>query len=188
MANFVDFILIPAIVPLRNMLINYRINNQITAPELRVINEQEENVGVLKLADALKLAKDKGLDLVEISPVAVPPVAKLIMYDKFRYQQEKKEKKQRAAQRVGSGSKQIQISVREQKNDLLMKVGRIAEFMAEGHPVEILLQLRGREKGNRDFAKGKLNEFLGMITTPYKVNSPMGPGGRGGLMIVISKK
>jgi translation initiation factor IF-3 len=170
------------------MLINFKINNQITAPELRVIDDMEQNVGVMPLTEALKLAKEKGLDLVEISPVAVPPVAKLIAYDKFRYQQEKKEKKQRAAQRVGSGSKQIQISVREQKNDLLMKIGRIAEFMAEGHPVEILLQLRGREKGNMQFAKQKLNEFLAMITVPYKVNSPIGPGGRGGLMTVIAKK
>ncbi len=170
------------------MLLNFKINNQITAPELRVIDDMEQNVGVMPLADALKLAKEKGLDLVEISPVAVPPVAKLISYDKFRYQQEKKEKKQRAAQRVGSGSKQIQISIREQKNDLLMKIGRIAEFMAEGHPVEVLLQLRGREKGNMQFAKQKLNEFLAMITVPYKVNSPVGPGGRGGLMIVIAKK
>ena len=170
------------------MLINFKINNQITAPELRVIDELDENVGVLSLADALKLAKEKGLDLVEISPVAVPPVAKLIAYDKFRYQQEKKEKKQRAAQRAGSGSKQIQISVREQKNDLMIKIGKIAEFLEAGHPVEVLMQLRGREKGNMQFARQKLNEFLKMITAPYKINSPIGPGGRGGLMVVIAKK
>lgn len=170
------------------MLINFKINNQITAPELRVIDELDENVGVLSLADALKLAKERGLDLVEISPVAVPPVAKLIAYDKFRYQQEKKEKKQRAAQRAGSGSKQIQISVREQKNDLMIKIGKIAEFLEAGHPVEILMQLRGREKGNMQFARQKLNEFLKMITAPYKINSPIGPGGRGGLMVVIAKK
>lgn len=170
------------------MFPSFKINNQITAPQLRVIDEADQNVGVLALAEALALAKSKGLDLVEISPVANPPVAKIIAYDKFRYQQEKKEKKQRAAQRVGSGSKQIQISVREQKNDLLIKEGKIAEFLAAGHPVEILLQLRGREKGNMQFARQKLNEFLTLITTPYKVNSPIGPGGRGGLMIVISKK
>jgi translation initiation factor IF-3 len=170
------------------MLINFKINNQITAPQVRVIDEQEENVGVMALADALKLAREKGLDLVEVSPMAQPPVAKLIAYDKFRYQQEKKEKKQRAAQRAGSGSKQIQISVREQKNDLNMKIGRLIEFMAEGHPIEVLLQLRGREKGNMSFARGKLNEFLGMIPVPYKINSPIGPGGRGGLMVIIAKK
>jgi translation initiation factor IF-3 len=170
------------------MLTTFKINNQITAPELRVIDELDQNVGVLKLAEALQLAKDKGLDLVEISPVAVPPVAKIIAFDKFRYQQEKKEKKQRAAQRAGSGSKQIQISVREQKNDLMIKVGKLTTFLEAGHPVEVLMQLRGREKGNMQFAKGKLNEFLALITSPFKINSPIGPGGRGGLMVVISKK
>ncbi len=170
------------------MIPTHKINHQITAPELRVIDEQEENLGVMKLGDALKLAKEKGLDLVEINAAIVPPIAKLIAYDKFRYQQEKQEKKRRAAQRAMGGSKQIQISVREQKNDLLMKVGRINEFLTENHPVEVLMQLRGREKGNMSFARGKLNEFLKMITTPYKVNSPIGPGGRGGLMVVIAKK
>lgn len=170
------------------MIPTHKINHQISAPEVRVIDEQEENVGVLKLSEALALARQKGLDLVEINGAAVPPIAKLIAYDKFRYQQEKKEKKQRAAQRAGSGSKQIQISVREQKNDLLMKAGRINEFLSEGHPVEILMQLRGREKGNRDFAKGKLLEFLKMITTEYKITSNIGPGGRGGLMVIIGKK
>lgn len=170
------------------MLPTHKINHQITAPEVRVINEQEENLGVLKLSDALKMASEKGLDLVEINGAAVPPITKVIAYDKFRYQQEKKEKKQKATQRAGSGSKQVQISIREAKNDLMMKIGRIAEFLSEGHPVEILLQLRGREKGNMQFARQKMNEFLTMITVPYKINSPIGPGGRGGLMTVIAKK
>lgn len=170
------------------MLPSHKLNNQITAPEVRVINEQEENLGVMTIAEALKLAKEKALDLVEINGAATPPIAKIIAYDKFRYQQEKKEKKQKAAQRASTGSKQIQISVREQKNDLLMKERRIVEFLQEGHPVEILLQLRGREKGNMEFARRKLNDFLGMITFPYKPMGPIGPGGRGGLMIVIAKK
>ena len=170
------------------MIPTHKINHQITAPEVRVIDEQEENLGVMALSAALQLAREKGMDLVAINEAAVPPITKIIAYDKFRYQQEKKEKKQKAAQRAGSGSKQIQISVREQKNDLTMKVGRINEFLAAGHPVEILMQLRGREKGNRDFAKGKLLEFLKMITAEYKITSNIGPGGRGGLMVVIGKK
>lgn len=170
------------------MLPNFKINNQITAQEVRVIDEQDQNVGVMSLTDALKAAKEKGLDLVEINAATVPPITKIIAYDKFRYQQEKKEKKQKAAQRATTGSKQIQISVREQKNDLLMKTKRIAEFLEEGHQVEILLQVRGREKANMNFARGKLNDFLAMITFPYKPMGPIGPGGRGGLMVVIGKK
>jgi translation initiation factor IF-3 len=171
------------------MIPTHKINHQITAPEVRVIDELEENLGVMSLTEALKLATSKGLDLVEINGTAVPPIVKVIAYDKFRYQQEKKEKKQRATQRANAGgSKQIQISVREQKNDLLMKVGRIAEFLGEGNTVEILMQVRGREKANMSFARGKMNEFLGMITVPYKPLGPIGPGGRGGLMVIIAKK
>ena len=170
------------------MLHTHKINHQITAPEVRVINEQEENLGVLKLSDALKLATEKGLDLVEVNSVSTPPITKIIAYDKFRYQTEKKEKKQRAAQRAGSGSKQIQISVREHQNDLNIKIGKLNGFLAEGHPVEILLQLRGREKGNMQFARQKLNTFLTMIKAPYKIMSNIGPGGRGGLMVVIGKR
>jgi len=168
------------------MFSTYKINNQITAPELRVIDDQEQNVGVMSLADALKLAKERGLDLVEISPAAVPPVAKIIAYDKFRYQQEKKEKKQRAAQKT-TGMKQIQISIREAKNDLSMKAARADEFLTEGHQVEVVMSLRGREKGNINFAKGKLAEFLPMISVEHKVISPIGPGGRG-LTVIVARK
>lgn len=164
----------------------FKINNQITAPQLRVIDETDNNVGILPLADALKLAREKNLDLIEISPVAQPPVAKIISYDKFRYQQEKKEKKQRATQK-STGMKQIQISVREAKNDLQMKANRANEFLTEGHQVEIVMSLRGREKGNINFAKQKLAEFLPLISVEHKIISPIAPGGRG-LIVMVAKK
>ena len=151
-----------------------------------MIDEQDNNVGVLPLADALKLAREKAMDLVEISPLAKPPVCKTISYDKFRYQQEKKEKKQKAAQK-NTGMKQIQISVREAKNDLMMKAKRADEFLTEGHQVEVVMSLRGREKGNINFAKGKLAEFLPYISVENKIISPIGPGGRG-LLVIIAKK
>lgn len=151
-----------------------------------MIDEQDNNVGVLALADALKIAREKGMDLVEISPLAKPPVCKIISYDKFRYQQEKKEKKQKAAQK-NTGMKQIQISVREAKNDLMMKAKRADEFLTEGHQVEVVMSLRGREKGNINFAKGKLAEFLPYISVENKIISPIGPGGRG-LLVIIAKK
>ena len=165
---------------------SYKTNNQITALELRVIDEADTNVGVLSLADALKLAKERGLDLIEISAAAKPPVAKIISYDKFRYQQEKKERKQRAAQK-NTGMKQIQISIREAKNDLMMKAGRADEFLGEGHQVEVVMSLRGREKGNIVFAKKKLAEFLPLISVENKIISPIGPGGRG-LTVIVARK
>lgn len=168
------------------MAIANRINNQITAPEVRVIGETEENLGVLKIADALKLAKEKGLDLIEISGAAVPPVCRIISYDKYRYQEEKKLKKQRSNQKGGE-QKQVQISIREAKNDLEMKVGRVQDFLAEGHQVEVYLSMRGRELGNRDFAKKKIQEFMTMIKVPYQVLNPIGFGGRGFTTLITKK-
>lgn len=168
------------------MAIANRINNQITAPEVRVISDTEENLGVLKLADALKLAKEKGLDLIEISGAAVPPVCRIISYDKYRYQEEKKLKKQRSNQKGGE-QKQVQISIREAKNDLEMKIGRVQDFLAEGHQVEVYLSMRGRELGNRDFAKKKIQEFMTMITVPYQVLNPINFGGRGFTTLITKK-
>lgn len=168
------------------MSIANRINNQITAPEVRVISDTEENLGVLKLADALKLAKEKGLDLIEISGAAVPPVCRIISYDKYRYQEEKKLKKQRSNQKGGE-QKQVQISIREAKNDLEMKIGRVQDFLAEGHQVEVYLSMRGRELGNRDFAKKKIQEFMTMITVPYQVLNPINFGGRGFTTLITKK-
>jgi len=132
------------------------------------------------------LAKDKGLDLIEIAATAKPPVAKIISFDKFRYQKEKELRKQRATQKI-SELKQIRISARAAKNDLEIKAKKIGEFLDKGHKVEITLWLRGREKYNRDWARYKLEEFLKIITAEYKITFPPKFGGRG-LMMQITKK
>lgn len=151
-----------------------------------MLDETEQNLGVLKLADAIKLAKDKGLDLIEVTASAVPPVCRIISHDKFRYQQEKREKKQKAQQK-NVGMKQVQISVREAKGDLMNKIGRMVEFFADGHQVEIAMTLRGREKGNVEFAKGKMREFITLIPVPHQIVAPVSPGGRG-LYAIVAKK
>ncbi len=130
---------------------------------------------------ALKLAGEKELDLVEISAAAKPPVAKIISFDKFRYQQEKEAKKQRATQKF-SELKQIQISARAAKNDLEIKVKRLEEFLEKGYKVEIFLRLRGREKYNRNWAHYKLEEFLKMISVEYKITLEPKFGGQGMIM------
>ncbi|MEK7542741.1 MAG: translation initiation factor IF-3 [Patescibacteria group bacterium] len=167
--------------------IHTKINNQITAPELRVIDENGANLGVLKRDEALRLAKERGFDLVEIASTANPPVAKIISFDKFRYQKEKEEKKQYAAQNKVKELKQIRITPRAAKNDLEIKIRKIEEFLKEGHKVEIGIFLRGREKANRDWALKKINEFLQMIKTPHVVTLPPRPGGRGFISQVTKK-
>jgi translation initiation factor IF-3 len=140
----------------------------------------------MKREDAFNLAKSKGLDIIEISPNANPPVARIISYDKFRYQKEKEEKKQRLAQK-SKELKHVRISPRAAKNDLEVKVRRIEEFLEEGHKVEISIFMRGREKGNKNWSLQKLKDFVTMVKIPYQVTLEARPGGRG-FITQITKK
>ncbi|HEY4523275.1 MAG TPA: translation initiation factor IF-3 [Candidatus Paceibacterota bacterium] len=153
-------------------------NNQITSPELRVIGASGENLGIITKEEALRLAAEKGLDLIEIAPTAKPPVAKIMSFDKFRYQKEKEYKKQRLAQKT-AGMKQIRVSARAAENDLRVKAKKANEFLENGSNVEVMMILRGREKGNRAWAEQKLNEFLRMLDPESKVTSPARYTGRG---------
>ena len=168
------------------MLLNYRVNNQIIAPELRVVNEKGESIGIMSREAAFKLAQDSGLDLIETVPMAKPPVAKMIDYDKFRFQKEKELKKQKSSQKTGE-LKGIRVSPRAAKNDLDIKARLVEKFLSKGNNVEIMFQLKGREKANRDWAKQKLNEFLKTITVEYKVVSEPKFGGRGMAMQIAKK-
>ncbi len=151
-----------------------------------MIDEKEGNLGVMAREAALKLAEEKGLDLIEIAPNGKPPVAKIISFDKFRYQKEKELKKQRAGQKV-SELKQIRISARAAQNDLEIKAKKVDEFLEDGNKVGINLFLKGREKYNRNWANQKLDEFLKRISVEYKVIADVKFGGKG-LMIQIVKK
>jgi len=140
----------------------------------------------MPLKEALAAAIAKGLDLILIVPNTSPPVAKITRFDKFRYEKEKEWKKRRQAQKALE-MKQIQISVREAKNDLSTKIRKLEKFLGAGHKVEIVMTLRGREKGMKDFAKIKLEEFLKMITVDHNIAQEIKPGGRGLAVQVIKK-
>lgn len=156
-----------------------KINTAITAPELRIIDPEGENLGIMSREEAFALARDKyQLDLIEISANAKPPVARIMSYDKFRYLEEKAEKKEKQLQKA-AGIKQVQISAKAAKNDLETKLKKLHEFLEEGHQVEIQMRLRGREKGNKGWAEQKLKDFMQMITVEYKVVSPPKFAGRG---------
>lgn len=171
------------------IILKPRINNGIIAPELRVIGEKGENLGVLSREKALALTRpDAGIDLIEISPNAKPPVARLMSYDKFRYEEGKREKKERVAQK-SVGMKHVQITARAAANDLMVKVRAVEKFFAEGHPVEVNLRLRGREKANKDWAMAKLQEFLKMLPMEYKqLTQPKFSGNGPGVQIAAAKK
>lgn len=150
-----------------------RINNEIRAQELRVIGAEGENLGVLPLSEALEAAKRAGLDLIEISPSAVPPVAKITDYGKFEYERSKKEKVAKAKVKI-SETKEVQIKVGTGDNDMLLKAKKAAEWLAEGHRVRAELFLKGRYKGmGEEFLKERLEKFLLRIPYAYKVAEPI---------------
>ncbi|KKT91207.1 MAG: Translation initiation factor IF-3 [Candidatus Jorgensenbacteria bacterium GW2011_GWA2_45_13] len=167
-------------------LIQYRTNNQIKAPEVRVIDEHSQNLGVLPLAKAIDIAREKGLDLIEISATANPPVARIMDFDKFRYQKEKEDRKQRQSQKANE-LKQVRITPRAALNDLRIKAKRTDEFLEDGHKVEVSIFLRGREKGNKDWALAKLEEFLKLISVEHQRLVEPKKGGRG-FITQIAKK
>ena len=150
-----------------------RINNEIRAQELRVISADGSNLGVLSLADALVAAKTAGLDLIEISPSAVPPIAKIMDYGKFEYERSKKEKVAKAKVKI-SETKEVQIKVGTGENDMALKAKKAAEWLAEGHRVRAELFLKGRYKGMEEkFLKDRLEKFLVRIPYAYKVAEPI---------------
>lgn len=152
-----------------------------------MIDAEGKNLGVLSREEALKLVPlESGLDLIEISPTAKPPVARIMSFDKYRYEQEKLEKKQRASQR-STDIKVVQISARMADNDLQIKLKKLEEFLGEGHQVSITMRLRGREKANKDWAGQKLEEFIKMITTEYKVIAPPRYAGNGFSTQIVKK-
>lgn len=157
--------------------LSFKVGDQIKAPKLRVIDDAEGNLGVLSLEEAKAKAQEAGLDLVLVTEKIDPPIAKIVSFDKFRYQKEKEVKKQK--QQKNPESKRVQISPREGDHDLSFKLKRLEEFLQAGSKVEIQMTLRGREKGMKDFAKEKLQEFMGRIETPHKVTQEVKPGGRG---------
>lgn len=151
-----------------------------------MIDDTGNNLGVLKTPEALRLAREKSLDLIEVSPLAKPPVARIMSFDKYRYEQTKKLKKQKAKQR-GQELKYTKISIREAKGDLERKAKRIDGFLSDGNQVEILIWLRGREKANKDFAKAKLAEFLTLLNPDHRVIMAPKYSGRG-FVVQVTKK
>jgi translation initiation factor IF-3 len=140
---------------------------------LRVIGAAGENLGVLSLASALAAAKTAGLDLIEISPSAIPPVAKIIDYGKFEYERSKKEKVAKAKVKI-SETKEVQIKVGTGDNDMALKAKKAAEWLAEGHRVRAELFLKGRYKGMEEkFLKDRLEKFLLRIPYSYKIAEPV---------------
>ncbi|MCI5108733.1 MAG: translation initiation factor IF-3 [Candidatus Pacebacteria bacterium] len=165
-----------------------RINNQIKAKELRVIGLSGENFGVISRDEALSKASEQGEDLIEISPNAKPPVAKIMNYGKFLYDQKKKQKVAKAKTHTVE-VKSVQIKLATGEHDLGLKAKRASKWLSEGNRVKLELYLRGREKYlEENFLKDRLNRILNLITEEYNIADPVKKIPKGFAMIIEKKK
>ncbi|MEX0932369.1 MAG: translation initiation factor IF-3 [Parcubacteria group bacterium] len=148
-----------------------RTNHQIKARELRVIGPKGENFGVLSLEDALLKAEELGLDLIEISPSANPPVAKFADYGKYQYEEKKKEKQKGKSH--STEVKNVQVKLGTGDHDLGLKAKRTSEWLSLGHRVKVDLFLPGRAKYlDEKFLKERIERMLKLVSVDYKVAEP----------------
>ncbi len=144
---------------------NFRHNEQIRISPIFLINERDEKVGSVSTSDALRMAREAGLDLVEVAPTARPPVCKILDYGKWRYQQQKKVDKSRSAVRGGQLKELKLKTVKIGDHDLMIKINHAREFLKEGNKVQFTLQFKGREMAHTElgrdiFTKIKSELFL----------------------------
>ena len=140
-----------------------RVNRQIRAHEVRLIDENGEQKGVMKTFDAIHMAEEAGLDLVEVSPNANPPVCKILDFGTYRYELEKKQrdaKKNQAVIKV----KEIRMQPKIDKHDLETKSKFIAEFLTEGNKVKVSIRFRGRELAHPELGKDVLDRILEILS------------------------
>lgn len=155
-----------------------RVNEQIRVPSVFVVDANGESRGEMRIEDALALARTQELDLVEVSPKAVPPVCKVLDYGKYLYQENKKDQHAKSKQKKVE-TKGVRIGLRTDTHDLDFKRVRTEKFLSKGHKVKIEIVLRGREKALPEKAKDALREFLTSIKATFGVEEDIKrfPGG-----------
>ena len=163
-----------------------RINEAIRAKELRVIGSSGEQLGILPRDEALKLAEQAGVDLVEISPNADPPVAKIIDWGKFQYQKMKEQQKNRRSSKQAE-LKQMRFGLKIGSGDLDIKLRKIREFLADGNKVRIQIFYRGREMAHKELGYDLINKIVTLLENDAVVEQQPQMAGRNLSITVRSK-
>lgn len=162
----------------------YRANEQITVPEVRVIDDEGNFLGVLKTADAINIAHERELDLVEVSPKEDPPVCKILDYGAFKYQKEKEKRAQKAhAKKVEV--KGIRLSVKMGTHDVDVRKTQALDFLAGGDKLKIEILMRGREKAHGDIAIQRINDFVAALEQTYQLFIEQPVTRQGGMVSTI---
>jgi len=148
----------------------YRRNGKIRAREVRVLDEAKQQLGVMPLGEALRLATSRGLDLIEIAPDAAPPVCRIVEYGKFQYEESKRSKEPHRHK-----MKELQLTPSIDPHDFATKLSHAIEFLSQGMKVRVKLRFRGRQKAHKEFGFEVMNKFVkeaaayGTADTPPKM-------------------
>jgi len=165
----------------------HRLNEEIRVREVRLIDETGKQLGIYPIREALRLAEDRGLDLVEVAPAANPPVCRLLDYSKFLYEKARREREARKAQKQVE-VKEIRLKPKIAEHDVLVKINQARKFLAEGDKVRLRVRFRGREITHQEIARELLDRVVSMMadvsvveqmpemegTTMMMVLAPMG--------------
>jgi translation initiation factor IF-3 len=146
-----------------------RINEKIQVREVRLIDEKGEQRGIVPTVEALEMARRAGVDLVEVSPTASPPVCKLLDYGKYRFEQEKKLREAKKKQKLVK-LKEIRMQPKIEEHDLAFKTKHIAEFLGEGFKVKVTIRFRGRELAHTERGRDVLNKVLEHLGESFVVD------------------
>ena len=161
-------------------------NAQIRAREIRVIGADGAQLGVLTPGDALRLAQQKELDLVEVAPTANPPVCRIMDFGKFRYMQKKKAQEGRKKS-AASQLKEVKVGSQTSVHDVEFKVGHIKTFIGEGHRVKVTVFFRGRSITHPELGKAMLERIAGMVAEEANVEQQPRLEGRQMSMMLVAK-
>ena len=163
----------------------HRRNGKIRAREVRVLDDNKQQLGVMSLNDALRLAQGKGLDLIEIAPNATPPVCRIVDYGKFLYEEAKREKESRSSQ-SGSRMKELQLSAVIDPHDLATKRDHAIRFLCDDLKVRVKLRFKGRQKAHKEFGFEVVNQFVRDVAAYGQADSPPKMLGDRDLNVVIT--
>ncbi len=160
-----------------------RVNERIRVREVRLIDDEGNQLGIVPTPEAMNMAKERGIDLVEVAPQANPPVCKLLDYGKYKFEQEKKNRESKKKQKQ-LRMKEIRMQPKIESHDMQFKTKHIREFLDEGNKVKVTVRFRGREMAHTELGRDVLNRILELLGEEYQVERKPAMEGRFMSMIV----
>ena len=163
-----------------------RINEEIRAREVRVVSADNDQLGIMSVRDALAMAEEQHLDLVEVAPNCKPPVCRIMNYGKYRYEQQKREKEAKKKQKTFT-LKEVKLRPHIEDHDFYVKLKNAAKFLGDGNKVKVTIMFRGRELSHPELGLNVLTRFAGELTDQAVVEKEAKLEGRNMTMILAKK-